>query len=176
MATNLLHLIKYFKNWTSLDLKSSCPIVIIKERQEVSMDESLKPKIDLQNLSPEVKSYILQALMEFEPFTTPQTTVAVIAKDPIGLLSFDTEEPNEHGFGELPKKSKLRKMFRISITLTEDGGSLTAEGLHEDIYEAIKMAKDKLLVILNQIQDDIISNSDRHQQIKHALAAGGEVH
>jgi ribosome-associated translation inhibitor RaiA len=141
------------------------------------MDETFKPKIDLQNLGPEVKSYILQALMEFEPFTTPQTTVAVVAKDPIALISREGEEnADEHGFGDLPVKSKLKKMFRISITLTEDGGSLSAEGLHEDIYQAIKMAKDKLLVILNQIQDDIISSSDRHQQIKHALAAGGEVH
>ena len=140
-------------------------------------DTNSKPQIDLQNLAPEVKSYIFQALMDFEPFTTPQTQVAVIAKDPLALLTNEEEDESvDHGHGEIPEKRKLRKMYRISITLSEDGGVLTAEGLHEDIYQAIKIAKDKLLVTLNEIQDEIISNSERHQQIRTAVAAGGEVH
>lgn len=141
---------------------------------------NIKAQIDLQNLAPEVKSYIFQTLMDFEPFTTPQTQVAVIAKDPLALLTNDEEEENEnssdHGHGEIPERKKLRKMYRISITLSEDGGVLSAEGLHEDIYEAIKIAKNKLLVTLNEIQDEIISNSERHQQIRTAIAAGGDIH
>jgi len=141
------------------------------------MADTLKPKIDLQNLPPEVKSYIFQALMDFEPFTTPQTQVSVIAKDPLGLLTNDEhEDSTDYDHGQIPERKKLRKMYRISITLSEDGGVLSAEGLHEDIYEAIKIAKNKLLVTLNEIQDEIISNSERHQQIRHAIAAGEEVH
>ena len=140
-------------------------------------DTSNKPQIDLLNLAPEVKSYIFQTLMDFEPFTTPQTQVAVVAKDPLALLTNDSEEDTQdYGHGPIPEKKKLRKMYRISITLSEDGGVLSAEGLHEDIYQAIKIAKDKLLTTLNEIQDEVISNSERQQQIKTAVAAGGEYH
>jgi len=141
------------------------------------MADKFKPQIDLQNLAPEVKSYIFQSLMDFEPFTTPQTQVAVVAKDPLALLiNEDDENVVDHGHGEIPARKKLRKMYRISITLSEDGGTLSAEGLHEDIYEAIKIAKNKLLVTLNEIQDEVISNSERHQQIRTAIAAGGDIH
>lgn len=132
------------------------------------MDTPQAP-FDMQNVGPEVKSYIYQTLAEFEPFTTAQTTVAVIAKDPLRLI---TRLENE---GVEFDRKKLKTMFRISITLMEDGSKLEEEGLHENIFEAIKMAKDKLLKQLNEIQDQIISNQERKIQIDSAVG-GGHVH
>lgn len=37
----------------------------------------------LENVDPEVKSYICQVLMELEPYTTPETVITVTAKDPL---------------------------------------------------------------------------------------------
>ena len=134
------------------------------------------PETELDELGPEVKSFICQTLMAFEPFTTPETTVTVTAKNPLELLSTTEEEEVDIILEDLPSKRKLRKMYRIEIALTEGGTTLKAEGLASDIYEAITMARDKLLKILVDIQNDVVSAQDRHMQIQHALAAGGSLH
>lgn len=133
------------------------------------MDTPFKPQIELKDLSAEVTSYIYQVILEFEPFLTETTKVAVVSKNPMQLLSSDDSEEI------LIDKKKLAKMYRIAISLTEDGTEISEEGFHEDLYEAIRMAKDKLLKTLVEIQDDVITSQDRSQQIKTALA-GGMVH
>jgi ribosome-associated translation inhibitor RaiA len=145
------------------------------------MDTSFKPEIILQNLSPEVKSFIYQAILEFEPFSTSDTVISVIAKNPLGLLTQNEEVDEEtttfaFDVSELPTKTRLKKMYRIAISITEDGGRIEAEGLHANIYEAITAAKNKLLHTLAEIQDDIVSKQDRQMQIRQAMAAGGSVH
>jgi ribosome-associated translation inhibitor RaiA len=145
------------------------------------MDTSFKPEIILQNLSPEVKSFIYQAILEFEPFSTSDTVISVIAKNPLGLLTQNEEVDEEttsfaFDVSELPTKTRLKKMYRIAISITEDGGRIEAEGLHANIYEAITAAKNKLLHTLAEIQDDIITKQDRQMQIRQAMAAGGSVH
>lgn len=148
------------------------------------MEKKSVPGIILENLGPEVTSYIYQIILEFEPFTTPETVVCVIAKNPLDLIKFVTPaEPASMGdplvhteHGELPNKTVLKKMYRIEISLTEDGHKIQAEGLHESIFEAINSAKNKLIKTLIEIQNDIISNQDRHAQIQQALATGGSLH
>ena len=139
------------------------------------METPFKPQIQLKNVGPEVTSYIYQSIMELAPFTTPETLVSVIARDPLALLTFkqDADDPSQDS---LPKKDKLKKMYRIAITLSEDGTKIEKEGLHENIYEAIRIAKDKLLIALNEIQDDVISNQDRQMQINSARTGTGGVH
>jgi hypothetical protein len=123
----------------------------------------------LENVSAEVKSYIYQAISELEPFTTPETTVSVIARDPLKLISRFEADGLEFD------QTKLKTMYRIAISLSEDGGKIEEEGLAEDIYVAIRMAKEKLLKSLQEIQDQIISNTERKIQINEAVG-GGHVH
>lgn len=131
------------------------------------MTDVLQPTIALKSEkledSPEVKSFIYQQIMEFEPFVTPQTVVAVLARDPKKLaLQFETEEKE---FDPV----KLKKMYRIAISLKEADTKLEAEGLHENIFQAIKMAKDNLLKKLTAIQDSMVSQQDRIMEINHFL-------
>ncbi|MFN9067282.1 MAG: hypothetical protein ACK5V3_08650, partial [Bdellovibrionales bacterium] len=35
--------------------------------------------------NPEIRSFVYQQILEFEPYVTPQTVVAVIARDPMKL-------------------------------------------------------------------------------------------
>jgi ribosome-associated translation inhibitor RaiA len=123
----------------------------------------------LEDVSPEVKSYIYQAISEFEPFTTSETTVAVIARDPLKLISRFEADGLEFDH------TKLKTMYRIAISLSEEGGKIEEEGLAEDIYMAIRMAKEKLLKSLQEIQDQVISNTERKVQINDAVG-GGHVH
>lgn len=122
-----------------------------------------KPNVNLENLGPEVKSYIYQTLQEFEPYCSPQTIVSVIAKDPLKLISRYEADGIEYDH------TKLKKMWRISISLAEEGSKIQEEGVHEDIYGAIRIAKEKLLKNLAEIQDAVISNQDRTAQINMAL-------
>lgn len=126
------------------------------------METPFKSAHNLETVDPEVKSYIYQTILEFEPYCTPNTQVAVIAKDPLKLISRFEAEGNEYD------RSDLKKMHRISITLSEDGTKLEEEGLHESIFEALKIAKDKLVKVLSEIQDSVISNQDRAVQINSA--------
>lgn len=132
------------------------------------METPFHPQIDLDNVGPEIRAYIYQSLMEFAPFTTESTSVAVIAKDPTKLVSQDA-------YSEVDPKS-LKKYWRIAISLTEEGTTIEEEGVHEDIYVAIRLAKESLVKTLSEIQDQVISNQDRVIQIKSALEGGTETH
>jgi ribosomal subunit interface protein len=131
--------------------------------------KAVNTEMDLLEVSPEVKSYIYQSILEFEQFSTPNTTVAVIAKDPLKLIS------NGNGAGAGYSKEILKTMHRISISMVEDGAKIEAEGVAEDIYNAIRIAKEKLIKQLCQIQDEIVSAQDRKIQIDNAVG-GSHVH
>jgi ribosome-associated translation inhibitor RaiA len=136
------------------------------------MSTPFQPEIMIESLSPDAKSYVYQILNDFSLFTTPETVSTVTAKDPMDLWKKRSQMGEE-----FPKtRTELKQMYRIEIALSEGGSTLSAEGLHGNLYEAIRIARDRLLKILDEIQDDVVSNQDRHQQIQQALASGGSVH
>jgi hypothetical protein len=93
----------------------------------------------------------------------------VTARDPLKLIS--QLEAEEVEFDQ----QKLKKMYRIAISLSEDGGKIEEEALGEDIFEAVRTAKEKLLKTLADIQDQVISNQERKIQIDMAVG-GGHIH
>ncbi len=127
------------------------------------MTTFLNPTIELIEENPEVKSFIYQQIADFESFVTPETVVQVVARDPKKLaLQYETE-------GREFNPADLPKLFRIAIILTEGDATVQAEGVHEDIFEAIKAAKDNLFSQLIEIQDSVISQQDRLVEINHFL-------
>lgn len=127
------------------------------------MSTLLNPTIQLIEQNPEVKSFIYQMIAEFDPFVTPQTVVTVVARDPKKLaLQYETE-------GREFDPEELKKLYRIAIVLNESGTKVEAEGVHEDIFQAIKMAKDNLMKELVAIQDSVVSQQDRIIEINHYL-------
>ncbi|PWU14295.1 MAG: hypothetical protein C5B49_13360 [Bdellovibrio sp.] len=130
------------------------------------MGRSQLPQLNLTQASPEVLSYVYQSLMDFEPYTTPNTEVSVIAKDPLKL---DKAQSGE----SLPPRKELMKMYRICISLSNEGTRIEAEALDRDIFTAIRRAKEKLIKQLEEIHDNVVSSSQRHQEIQFALAQRG---
>lgn len=127
------------------------------------MANLLNPTIRLLQTDPDVKSYIYQQITDFEPYVTPQTLVAVLARDPRKLaIQLETE-------GREIDPKDLKKMHRIAIVLREGDASLEEEALHEDLYEAIREAKEKLIQKLAAIQDSVVTNQERIEQINSAL-------
>lgn len=109
--------------------------------------------VDLIETSPEVKSYIYQQLVDFQPYVTSDTLVYVIARNPSEVPDgADAEE------FELPEESYKH---RIAIILQEGETSIEAEAYHDDIYYAIRLAKDCLLERLTQIEDEVEPRAKR---------------
>lgn len=127
------------------------------------MANLLNPAIELIEESPEVKSYIYQQIMEFEPYVTPQTVVAVIAKNPKKLaLQYEAE-------GRDVDLQDLASHFRISISLKEGDAKITAEGVDKNIFAAIRLAKEHLLEQLRAIHENVESQQERNMAIHQAL-------
>jgi hypothetical protein len=149
----------------------------------MSNDSSfLKNTLDLIENDPEIKSYIYQQILDFNAFVTPETLVMVIARDPHGLYEkneqsassdqdeqyldeyeSDTEDDDEAITDEM-RASK----YRIAIVLKEEDHSIECEAFHNDIFEAIRMAKELLIKKLIEIQEEVESPQDRINAIQQA--------
>jgi len=134
----------------------------------------LKTTTDLIETNLEIKSYIYQQILDFDPFVTPETVILVIARDP-----HRSEPDTEIDFAEHNEDTNLeskKNLHRIAIILKEDDGSIEAEAYHEDIYEAIKLAKEKLVAELVEIQSEVESPNDRLKAIQQAAGNTSQVH
>lgn len=138
----------------------------------MSQSNSVQQQAHLQNLetNPEVKSYIYQQIADFEPFVTPETVVAVVAKDPKKLAKKMREN------GEEVDLKKLAKFHRIAIVLKDKETQIQAEGVSENIFDAIRMAKEKLVTHLAAIQDVIQTSAERTEQINSVLSGTNQLH
>lgn len=139
----------------------------------MSQDSSfLKNTLDLLETDPEVKSYIYQQIVDFNPFVTPETLVMVIARDPqisyseeVGIE--DEEEFSDYESEEQEAMSENYK-FRIAIVLKDGEASIEAESFNNDVFEAIRLAKEKLVARLIEIQEEMENPKDRMKAIKEA--------
>lgn len=131
------------------------------------------PEVDLE-VSLEVKAYVYQTIMEFQPYITPSTTVSVILKDPLDLIKKYKDSPEE--LEKLPPTKELKNMWRVEIALQEDGAKMKSEGLSDDIFESIRIAKDLLVNELGQIQNSVVSSSERAIQLSSAKQDSGLIH
>ena len=114
----------------------------------------------------EIKSFIHQQIHDFEPFITPETTILVIARDPY-LKENETDEDIEI--------ADPTPAHRIVIILKEDDSSIEAEAFHDDIFQAIKMAKENLVVQLLAIQNEVENSQERLNAIQKA-SGSNQVH
>ncbi len=135
-----------------------------------SSSNFLKNNSELIETSLEVKSFIHQQILDFSPFITPETLVVVIARDP-KFLEIEEESESAHENSSVSKKLA----YRIAIVLKEDDSSLEAEASHDDIFEAIKHAKENLILQLLEIQSEMETSQERLIAI-HQAANTSQIH
>ncbi|OFZ31713.1 MAG: hypothetical protein A2622_03825 [Bdellovibrionales bacterium RIFCSPHIGHO2_01_FULL_40_29] len=123
----------------------------------------LKTTTDLIETSLEIKSFIHQQIIDFQPFITPETLILVIARDP-EIKEGDDEMVSDKSY-----------KHRIAIVLKEDESSIEAEAFNDDIYEAIKAAKEELVSRLVEIQSELETSQDRLAAI-HQAGSSNQVH
>ncbi|MEK6627751.1 MAG: hypothetical protein AABY53_03925 [Bdellovibrionota bacterium] len=135
----------------------------------------LKNTLDLLESDSEVKSYIYQQLHDFSLFVTPDTLVMVIARDPTASYAAEATEPNAESSDESvsltteePTPAQAAHKYRIAVILKEGDSSIESEAFHDDVFEAIRLAKEKLLERLIEIRDEVESPQDRIKAIKEA--------
>ncbi|MCC2678304.1 MAG: hypothetical protein K0R29_880 [Pseudobdellovibrio sp.] len=135
----------------------------------MSNDSSfLKTTLDLLETDPEVKSFIYQQIIDFNPFVTPETLVMVIARDPRATYAEGSDEEEEYFEDEETASEEKQYKYRIAVILKEGENSIEAEAFHDDIFEAIRLAKDRLIDRLLEIQEEVESPQDRINAIKDA--------
>lgn len=128
--------------------------------------ETLSPLTDTLSLietDPEVKSFIYQQINEFAPYTTEETNVVVLARDPE-----DAYANEDHLIASDFESSEDHYAYRIAIVLKEADATLEAEGFGHDIYDAITAAKEAMLGRLSEIAEEIESPQDRLNAIQQA--------
>lgn len=133
----------------------------------------LKTTLDLLESDPEVKSYIYQQILDFNPFVTPETMVMVIARDPKATYAAERPEGESEEETSAYEQEELEMVeqnfkYRIAVILKDGDTSIEAESFHNDILEAIRTAKEKLVGRLIEIQEEIESPQDRLNAIKDA--------
>ena len=134
-----------------------------KKKATVTSDAENHPR--LIETDSEVKSYIYQQVADFNPYVTPETLIMVIARDPkeVHVNSTDAEINHfdeGHNNENLSHEELSKYKHRIAIVLKEDGTTLEAEAYHNDIFEAIKLAKTTLLERLARWHEEIAQESE----------------
>lgn len=118
-------------------------------------------KINLDESSPEVKSFIYQQIQDFESFMTPKSIINVVSKRVDGDESIgQKEEPDQYTQNE-------PIFYKVAISIVEASSILEEEAISSNIFEAISMAKTKLYNTLIKIQDEVITREDREAQLIH---------
>lgn len=135
------------KKSAPLSKRSKLRLINNSENNILRTEHMIKNNLD-------VKSFIYQQIAEFQPFVTPTTVAAVVAKDPLKLSHIELNQT---------------KLHRISIHLRDNDSQIHEEAVHENIFEAIRLAKVKLLGRLVEIQDKVISKEDRIEELHLAL-------
>ncbi len=131
----------------------------------------LKSTLELLESDPEVKSFIYQQILEFNPFVTPETVVMVIARDPASSYKDEVDLDNEEleDYADIEEESIAGTYkYRLAIVLKDGDSAIEAEAFDNDIFEAIRMAKDILISKLIEIQEEVENPVDRMNAIIEA--------
>jgi ribosome-associated translation inhibitor RaiA len=143
--------------------KAKDPLSLFRQKSKKAVNSGAARTEKLIQDDPDLKSFVYQQIAEFQPYVTPTTVAAIIAKDPQKLAM----ELELKGQGRSTRQLAL--LHRVSIRLRDGDSSIQQEAHHENIYEAIRLAKEKLLNRLDEIQNEVISKKDRIDEINQAL-------
>lgn len=134
----------------------------------------LKSTVDFLESDPEIKSYIYQQILDFNPFVTPETLVMVVARDPTAVYIRENVPADDEELVIDDREEKEAKAlaagfkYRIAIILKDGDSAIEAEAFDNDIFEAIRLAKENLVARLIEIQEELEKPADRIKAILEA--------
>lgn len=131
-----------------------------------AVSKPLAPQaIDVEN-DPEFKAHVYQQLVELQPFLSPESQVAVVVK-----VGSETEEDftdtDDESTSIAPDEDQheVDEDFALTLVATLGEYRLEAEGRNADLYEALGIAKRKMLQQLDEVYSSAIDSDERGTEI-----------
>lgn len=118
---------------------------------------------------PEVMAYTYQIVEECSPFMTENTQIVIEERKASKIAKRLKSE------GTLPEDFKIPQ-YCFRILMTEEGARIVEYGFGENPYQALDEAKNKLIKQLGIIQDEVISNSDRINEVNSIINGDYNLH
>lgn len=115
----------------------------------------------------EIQSFIYQQIADFSPYVTPETVVMVVSRNP-------KDENPEIDEDKMPDFKKFK--HRIAIVLQEEDVSIEAEAYHNDLFEAIKQAKNSLINRLIEIQSEMENAEENRNNLINEYSGSSSLH
>lgn len=106
----------------------------------------------------EIIAYTYQVAQDFEEYLTPATSIIIEPRNPAKVAK------------KLKNSAELSEDFVTpahcyTIVLEEQGSKIIGYGFGKDPFTAIREAKSKVMKQIDEIQDELISNKDRLNEI-----------
>lgn len=144
----------------------------------------------------ELKAYIYQQLVELQPYLVADSQMAVSvqqvmsaknpAPSPADLSADQTDGDANSGASASAMDADMDDAdnehspqpgdYVVKLTTTLDEGKLIAEGFSTNVYEAFISAKAVMVDQLAQLQNAIIDQSDRDEEVQSYLDGSRTLH
>lgn len=118
----------------------------------------------------ELKAYICQQLVELQPYLVADSQMAVTVQQVVSKNGETAvKEENDDG---TPRPGD----YLVKLTTTVEDGKLMAEGHGGSVYDAFTEAKDEMVSLLSQLQNAVIDQADRDEEIESYLDGSRTIH
>lgn len=118
--------------------------------------------------SDETQAYIYQQITELEDFLVEQSNVTVLqknAKKMVKKLKRDGDVDDD-----------FTAEYCYEFILEEGGNKIASYGLADHPFDAIKLAKEKMLKQLIMMQDEVITNAEHINTVNSIISGNNNLH
>lgn len=113
----------------------------------------------------EFKAHVYQQLVDLQPFLAPDSQVAVIVN-----IGQDDEEDEDSESLDNEKK------YALTLIATLGDYRLEAQGRNSDLYEALGIAKRKMMQQLDEVFNSVIDSNERNSEIDDLMQGKLTIH
>lgn len=110
----------------------------------------------------EFKAHVYQQLVDLQPFLSPDSQVAVI----VNIGQDDDDEFSED----------MESDYALTLIATLGEYRLEAQGRNSDLYEALGIAKRKMLQQLDEVFNSAIDSNERNSEIDDLMQGKLTIH
>lgn len=113
----------------------------------------------------EFKAHVYQQLVDLQPFLSPDSQVAVIVN-----IGQDDEADDDE------VSENLETNYALTLIATLGDYRLEAQGRNADLYEALGIAKRKMLQQLDEVFNSAIDSNERNSEIDDLMQGKLTIH
>jgi ribosome-associated translation inhibitor RaiA len=131
--------------------------MMVSHANAVTATDPLQVRVGEIENDREFKAHVYQQLVDLQPFLSPESQVSV-------LVQVEKDE----------EKSGVDYVLSLVATLGEY--RIEVEGRDEDLYIALRLAKQKMVEQLDDVYGSAIDSTEREVEIQTLLQGGNTLH